>query len=143
MGQLDHSVSERSPGLGQYKFCFEELCPLPFPQEMSSCHTNTSPPIPRVQGRERAAGPGKGRAQGGALSEGEGGCQAQSRERQSGSSSLQPLPRGGCGHGSPLGKRSLLPSPHPSPTHCPQGCRDSLTVEQAWIVLLVGEPLEP
>lgn len=50
------------------------------------------PLIPKVQGRERAAGPGEGRAWGGALSGNERGCEPQSRERQSGSSSLQPLP---------------------------------------------------
>lgn len=115
---------------------------FPFPRRCHRVTLTPVPPSPEYRA-ERAAGPGKGRAQGGALSEGEGGCQAQSQESQSGSSSLQPLPRGGCSHGSPLGKRSLLRSPHPSPTHCPQGCRDSLTVEQVWTVLLVGEPLEP
>lgn len=50
------------------------------------------PLIPKVQGRERAAGPGEGRAWGGALSGTERACEPQSRERQSRSSSLQPLP---------------------------------------------------
>lgn len=52
----------------------------------------------------------------------------ESRERQTGSSSL----RGSCSHGSPFGKRPLLPSPpHPGPmTHCPWGFRDSLAAGQ-------------
>lgn len=52
----------------------------------------------------------------------------ESRERQTGSSSLQ----GSCSHGSPFGKRPLLPSPrHPGPmTYYPWRFRVSLAAGQ-------------
>lgn len=89
-----------------------------FPRRCLHVALTPVPLIPKVQGRERAAGPGEGRAWGGALSGNERGCELQSRERQSGREFKPSAPahRSGCSHGSPFGKRPLLPSPpHPSP----------------------------
>lgn len=90
-----------------------------------------APPIPGVQGRERAAGPEKGRVQGGTLSGDERGCWAQSRERQKGSSSLQPLPAEVAVAMDPLSVRDpCFPLPSPpllSPVPWLTACRDAGT----------------